>query len=176
MHAASCMDLARRRERPRRDLKLLDLRHELRGWEWSGIGHRGSPLQPLNEDPGGICEEAVGARRAVPVPTPARPGSGSKGCRASGGLSAPCRGTPWMRQLSAECGPAVKAPSAEPHFGQTAEGGSAFRGTRMSGLNGSTPLGPTPHASICRESTGINFCSTITRTSNLIALIFNNIM
>ena len=65
------------------------------------------------EGPGHICEEEVGFCRSVPVPTPARPGSGSKGYRApifarASGVSAPCRGTPWKQQLSAKCPPAVK--------------------------------------------------------------------
>src|SRR5215472_12176955 len=187
MHAASCMDLARRRERPRRDPKLLDFRHELRGWEWSGIRHRGSPLRHCTKIRG-IRGEEVGFRRGVPVPTPARPGSGSKGCRASGGLSAPCRGTPWMRRLSAECGPAVKAPSAGPHFGKTVvfepvrhpDGGDPgfLFGSAPARLSPSPPgehallarLGysdtdiekinaswPTPHACFCRESTALTF-------------------
>jgi len=69
-------------------------------------------LHQLHEHPGGICEEEGGFCRGVPVPTPARPGSGSKGCRApssrAGGVSAPCRGTPWTRRLSANYPRCVK--------------------------------------------------------------------
>ena len=55
---------------------------ELGGREWSGIGHRRSPLRRLNDDPGHDARRRFGFRRGVPVPTPARPGSGSKGFRA----------------------------------------------------------------------------------------------
>src|SRR5712672_2405961 len=39
-------------------------------------------VAPVERRPGSICEEEVGFCRSVPVPTPARPGSGSKGFRA----------------------------------------------------------------------------------------------
>src|SRR5258707_15236044 len=62
-------------------------------------------VAPVERRPGSICEEEVGFCRGVPVPTPVRPGSGSKGLprpdRAqlstdqASGVSAPCRGTPW---------------------------------------------------------------------------------
>src|SRR5579859_3793443 len=49
---------------------------------------------------------------AFPVPTPARPGSGSKGLPRCGDISAPCRGTPWTGRLSAEYFAAVKTHGA----------------------------------------------------------------
>src|SRR5712691_11265773 len=105
------MEFARGRERPGGDPKLLYLRHELRGWKWSGIGHRGPPLRQWNEDPGGICEE-----EARLLPRCSCPYAGTTRIRFEGfprpdrlrasGVSAPCRGTPWKRRLSAECAPA----------------------------------------------------------------------
>src|SRR5438105_840565 len=44
----------------------------------------------------------------VPIPTPVRPGSGSKGLRGSATSQPLHRGTPWIVKLSADCHPAVK--------------------------------------------------------------------
>src|SRR6516165_6995760 len=56
MESTPRIDLARGRQRTGGDPKLLYLRHELRGWEWSGIGHCGSPLRQWNEDPGAAAK------------------------------------------------------------------------------------------------------------------------
>jgi len=52
-------------------------------------------VAPVERRSGGIREEEVGYSRCVPVPTPVRPGSGSKGFRA---LSPPQWGRPAVSQ------------------------------------------------------------------------------
>src|SRR6516162_10756256 len=103
MESTPRMDLARGRQRTGGDPKLLYLRHELRGWEWSGIGHCGSPLRQWNEDPGAaakrrsaFAEMFLSLRRHDPdqVRRVSAPRSSSFGVRSSRRVSQPPVGAP----------------------------------------------------------------------------------
>src|SRR6185369_15032312 len=99
MALALDVNLARGRECP-----CCHLRDDCR--ERRGIGHCGLRCEDPDLAMWGWFSPAI-FEKGVPIPTPVRPGSGSKGFGGRASLS-PFRGTPWIGGLSTECRTQVK--------------------------------------------------------------------